>query len=170
MSSLKNKKHKHGLTSSKQSSANKVGKLHWTHLFAIGVLALYFIASKVNLAHALGNQNMFLVFMQIYVFGIFFACLFLYIFSHDKFFPIAREIERTEEKKEKKYLEKYLHHGKVLATFLIGVLGGPVFSSLTARLLINDHWYKYLIIILANIPSTIITAGFGQSLVTILNL
>lgn len=144
-------------------------RFHWTHLFAICVLAVYFIASKINLAHALGNQNTLFVFMQIYLFGIFFACLFLYIFSHDKFFPIAREIEKEEEKKEKRYLAKYLHHGKVLATFLIGVLGGPVFSSLTARLLINDHWYKYLIIILANIPSTVITAGFGKSLVAILN-
>lgn len=151
------------------SKITKHTHFHWTHLFAIIVLALYFIASKINLAHALGNQNVFWVFMQIYLFGIFFACLFLYIFSHDRFFPIAREIEKTEKKKEKKYLDKYLHHGKILATFLIGVVGGPVFSSLTARLLINNHWYKYLIIILANIPSTIITAGFGQALVAIFN-
>lgn len=143
-------------------------KIHWTHLMAVGLLTVYFLMSKFNLAHALSSKDATFAFWQIYLFGIFFACLFLYIFSHDKFFPIAREIERTEEKKEKKYLEKYLHHGKVLATFLIGVFGGPVFSSLTARLLINDHWYKYLIIILANIPSTIITAGFGQSLITIL--
>ena len=79
-------------------------KIHWTHLFAVGLLTVYFVMSKVNLAHALGNQNTFLIFMQIYLFGIFFACLFLYIFSHDRFFPIAREIEKREEKKEKKYL------------------------------------------------------------------
>ncbi len=148
----------------KKITKKKKLKIHWIHIFAVGLLTAYFVMSKVNLAHALGNQNTLLIFMQIYLFGIFFACLFLYIFSHDKFFPIAREIERTEEKKEKKYLEKYLHHGKVLATFLIGVLGGPVFSSLTARLLINDHWYKYLIIILANIPSTIATLSFGQGI------
>lgn len=152
----------------KKITKKKKLKIHWIHIFAVGLLTAYFVMSKVNLAHALGNQNILLIFMQIYLFGIFFACLFLYIFSHDKFFPIAREIERTEEKKEKKYLEKYLRHGKVLATFLIGMFGGPVFSSLTARILINDHWYKYLIIILANIPSTIITTGFGQSLIAIL--
>lgn len=148
----------------KKITKKKKLKIHWIHFFAIGLLTTYFVISKVNLAHALGNQNTLFVFIQIYTFGIFFACLFLYIFSHDKFFPIAREIERTEEKKEKKYLEKYSHHGKVLATFLIGTLGGPVFSSLTARLLINDHWYKYLIIILANIPSTIATLSFGQGI------
>lgn len=146
----------------------KHSHFHWIHLIAVFILGGYFISSKVNLVHALSNKNLIESFLQLYLFGIFFACLFLYIFSHDKFFPIAREIENTEGKNEKKYLEKHLHHGKVLATFLIGALGGPVFSSLTARLLINDHWYKYLIIILANIPSTIITAGFGQSLITIL--
>ncbi|MFZ3301628.1 MAG: hypothetical protein WA152_02875 [Microgenomates group bacterium] len=139
-------------------------KFHWTHLIAVGLLALYFIISKINLAHALSSQNTFIAFLQIYFFGIIFACLFLYIFSHDKFFPVAKEIEKEEEKKEKKYLAKYLHHGKVLATFLIGVIGGPVFSSLTARLLINNHWYKYLIIIIANIPSTIATLSFGQGI------
>lgn len=144
-------------------------KLHWSHLLAVGVLAFYFIASKINLAHALQYQNTAISFLQIYLFGVFFAVLFLYIFSHEKFFPIATEIEKSEEKKEKKYLKKYIHHGKVLATFLIGILGGPVFSSLTARLLLNNHWYKYLVVIVANIPSTILTTGLGKSLVTLFN-
>lgn len=144
-------------------------KIHWTHLFAVGLLTAYFVLSKVNLAHALSSKNTIFAFWQIYLFGIFFACLFLFLFSHEKFFPVAREIEKEEEKKEKKYISKYLHHGKVLATFLIGVIGGPVFSSLTARLLINNLWYKYLIVIFANIPSTILTAGLGKSLITIFN-
>lgn len=144
-------------------------KLHWTHLVAIGLLTFYFVVSKINLAHALSNRNLYFSFLQIYLFGIFFACLFLFIFSHEKFFSFAKEIEKREEKKEKKYLSKYVRHGKVLATFLIGVLGGPIFSSLTARMLINNHWYKYLVVIVANIPSTILTVGLGKSLITILN-
>lgn len=124
----------------------------------------YFVLSKVNLAHALLNENSVVSFLQIYLFGIFFACIFLYIFSHDKFFPIAREIEKEEKRKERKYLSKYLHHGKLLATFLIGVAGGPVFSSLTARLLLNRYWYKYLVVLVANIPSTIITLGLGHGI------
>lgn len=148
---------------------NKKTKLHWTHLMAVIVLAFYFVVSKINLAHALQNKNTTIAFFQTYLFGVFFACLFLFIFSHDKFVPIAKEIEKSEEKKEKKYLKKYLHHGKMLATFLIGVIGGPVFSSLTARLLINNHWYKYIVVILANIPSTILTTGLGKSLITLFN-
>jgi hypothetical protein len=148
---------------------NKKTKLHWTHLMAIAMLVFYFIVSKINLAHALQNKNTTFTFLQTYLFGIFFACIFLFIFSHDKFLPVAKEIEKEEEVKEKRYLKKYIHHGKVLATFLIGVIGGPVFSSLTARLLINNHWYKYLVIIFANIPSTILTTGIGKSLVTIFN-
>lgn len=151
------------------SLINKKTKLHWTHLIAIAMLVIYFIVSKINLAHALQYKNITFTFLQTYLFGVFFACLFLFIFSHDKFLPIAKQIEKEEEVKEKRYLKKYLHHGKVLATFLIGVIGGPVFSSLTARLLINHHWYKYLVVILANIPSTILTTGLGKSLVTIFN-
>lgn len=144
-------------------------KIHWTHFFAVILLSSYFILSKVNVAQALSSKNTAFAFLQIYLFGIFFACLFLYIFSHESFFTFAKEIEKEEEKKEKKYLKKFIHHGKVFATLLIGVIGGPVFSSLTARLLINSQWYKYLIVILANIPSTMLTTGVGKSLVTLFN-
>lgn len=144
-------------------------KLHAVHLIAVFILGSYFVLSKINVVYALTKTSTIYSFLQVYLFGILFACLFLYIFSHEKFFPVAKEIEKEEEKKEKKYLVKYLHHGKVLATFLIGVIGGPVFSSLTARLLINNFWYKYLVVILANIPSTILTTGLAKSLVTIFN-
>lgn len=145
-------------------------RVHWTHLFAVGLLTAYFVISKVNVAHALSSKNTVFTFWQIYLFGIFFACLFLFLFSHEKFFPVAREIEKEEEKKEKKYLAKYIHHGKILATFLIGVIGGPVFSSLTARLLINNLWYKYLIVIVANIPSTILTTGLSNGILKFIGL
>lgn len=141
-------------------------KIHWIHLIAVFILGGYFVLSKANLVNALTRETILLSFTQLYLFGIFFACLFLYIFSHEKFFPFAKEIEKKEEKKEKTYLKKYLHHGKVLATFLIGVIGGPVFSSLTARFLINNHWYKYLVVILANIPSTLFTLGIGWGILS----
>lgn len=144
-------------------------KLHKIHLIAVFILGGYFILSKVNLAHALLNKNMIQSFLQIYLFGIFFACLFLYVFSHDKFFPIAKEIEREEKKKEQKYLKKYLHHGKVLASFIIGAIGGPVFSSLTTRLLLNNYAFKYILVILANIPSTVFTVAASRGLIHLFN-
>lgn len=143
---------------------------HWIHLIAVFILGSYFVLSKINLVHALNNQNIYFSFLQIYLFGIFFACIFLYIFSHDKFFPIAREIEKEEKKKEQKYLRKYIHHGKVLATFVIGIIGGPVFSSLTARLLLNNsNLLKYFIIVIANIPSTVFTVGIANGFVKLIN-
>lgn len=140
-------------------------KFHWTHLFAVAILGSYFVLSKVNMVHALSRGGIVESFSQLYFFGVFFACSFLYIFSHEKFFPFAKDMEEKQKKKEKEYLRKYLHHGKVFGIFLIGAIGGPVFSSLTARMLLNNFWYKYLIVLLANIPSTIITVGIGKGVI-----
>lgn len=142
---------------------------HWIHLIAVFILGGYFVLSKINLINALTNPNIVYSFFQLYIFGIFFACLFLFIFSHDKFFAFAKEMEREEEKTEKKYLEKYIRHGKVLATFVIGMIGGPIFSSLTARLLLKNYAFKYLLVILANFPSTVITVLASRGLVNIFN-
>lgn len=147
-----------------------IHKLHWSHIMAIIVLVGYFLISKAHTIQAMRSGNILNSFIQIYLFGIFFACLFLYIFSHDKFLTFAKEIENRESKKEKKYLKKYIGHGKILATLIIGTIGGPVFSSLTARILLHDYWYKYLIVILANIPSTIITAGLANGIFNTLNI
>lgn len=144
-------------------------KISKIHLIAILILGSYFVLSKINLVHALSNPNFVASFLQIYLFGIFFACLFLYIFSHDKFLSIAKEMEREEEKKEKKYLARYLHHGKVLATFLIGAIGGPVFSALTVRLLLKNFRFKYILIILTNIPSTVLTVAISRGLIHLFN-
>lgn len=150
------------------SKINKVKKhfhFHWIHLFAAFILGCYFILSKANTLNAVVNKDLLNSFVQIYLFGIFFACLFLYIFSHDRFFPVAREIEKRQKEKEKQYLEKYLKHGKILATFLIGMCGGPIFSSLTARILLKNYRFKYVLIVLANIPSTVITVALGKGVV-----
>jgi hypothetical protein len=148
----------------------KKHKFHWVHIVAVFILGGYFILSKINLTYALLNNNIIYSFAQIYLLGTFFACLFLFIFSHDKFFPVAKEIEKEESKKEKKYLGKYFHHGKIFATIVIGIIGGPVFSSLTARLLLNNtNFIKYIVVILANIPSTIITVGLANGFIKFLN-
>ena len=136
---------------------------------AVFILGGYFVLSKVYLAHALSNKNLVESFLQLYLFGIFFACLFLYIFSHDKFFPIAKEIEKEEKKTEKKYLKKYMYHGKVITSFIIGAVGGPIFSSLTTRLLLNNYAFKYVLVILANIPSTVLTVTASRGLIHLFN-
>lgn len=140
---------------------------HWTHLAAVAILAGYFIISKLNLAHALSNQNLFISFIQLFAFGTIFTYLFLYIYSHEKFFPFAREIEKKEESKEKGYLKKYLHHGKMLATFLIGIVGGPIFLSLTIRLLLNNFRYRYLYVFIISFFSTVFTFILGKGFINI---
>lgn len=154
----------------KRNNTKRQKKFHLVHLLALALLVGYFTFSKVNTVHALSSGDFNKAFLQVYVYGIFFGCLFLYLFSHEKFFPVAKDIEKQEEKTEKAYLKKYLKGGKVLSTFIIGVIGGPVFSSLTARLLLNKYWYKYLVVILANVPSTLFTVGIGHSILKFVGL
>lgn len=138
---------------------------HWIHFVAGLILGSYFLLSKINTLYALTNRNYLLSFIQIYLFGAFFACSFLYIFSHDKFLPMAKEIENKEKNKEKRLLHKYIHNGKLLTTVIVGTIGGPVFSALTARFLLDKNHYKYLVVILSNFLSTIITVGLAKPLV-----
>lgn len=132
---------------------------------AVFILGVYFVLSKVNLAHALLRDGFVATFMQLFVFGTIFTYVFLYLFSHEKFFPFAKDIEKQEEKKEKKYLKKYIHHGKILATFLIGTIGGPIFLSLTTRILLNNFKYKYIFVLITSFISTIITTILATGIV-----
>lgn len=145
-------------------------KIHWTHLMAIIFLIGYFLISKAVTLHAFTYVNLIISFMQIYLFGTLFGVFLLYLLSHDKFFPLAKAIEKEENTTEKSLLKKYLHHGKILAVIIIGSFAGPVFSALTARILLNKFFYKYLLIILSNIPATFITLGLGKGFINIFNI
>jgi len=142
-------------------------KLHRIHLIAVFILGSYFVLSKINLVHALSNPNFVISFLQLFIFGIFFSYLFLYIFSHEKFFPFAKELEEKEKPKENIYFRKYLHHGKVLGTFIIGVIGGPIFLSLTVRLLLYRFKHKNLLVLLTIFVSTLFIFFVGKELTSI---
>lgn len=145
-----------------ERATKKSSSLHHIHFIALSILVLYATLSKINYIHALANQSLLTIFFQLYVYGAFFGVLFLYIFSHEKFFSFAHELEKVEHKKEKKYLAKYMHYGRVLSTFIIGTAGGPIFGSLSARLLLSKYRYKYWVVLLANISSTFIAMGIGK--------
>lgn len=147
--------------------AHKHTHFHWIHLVAVFILGGYFVLSKINLVSAIANQNLVNSFLQLFIFGTIFTYLFLFIFSHEKFFPFAKVIEDKEKAKEKTYLKKYLHHGKLLGTFIIGVLGGPVFLSITIRLLLNGLKYKYIFILFTSFVSTLLTFSVSKGLVKI---
>lgn len=142
----------------------KHSHFHWIHFVAGLILGSYFLLSKINTLYALTNKNYLFSFLQLFIYGLFFSYLFYFIFSHDNFFAFAKEIEKKEKLKEKNYIHKYLHHGKILATFLIGVIGGPIFLSLTLRFLLNNYKHKYLFIFITCVVSTLVTFFLGQGL------
>lgn len=146
------------------SKINKHKKFHWIHLASIVIVVGYFLLSKINIVNAMSQDSLINTFIQIYLFGSIFACLFLYTLSHEKFFPVTKDIKRGEEKNVNRLLKKYRHHGKILGILIIGTIAGPIFSSLTARILLKNYRFKYLVIMVANIPSTILTVAFGQGL------
>lgn len=131
---------------------------------AVVILGSYFLFSKVVLVESVVNGSSIISFIRLYSFGAIYACFLLFIFSHEKFFPVATEIENIKRKSEKKYLKKFVRFGKVIATFIVGVIGGPILSSFTARLLLNESPYKYFIVLLANVPATFMASTFGYEL------
>lgn len=139
-------------------------KLHWVHLFAVFILGSYFFISKVNLAHAFLRNSPIYTFLQLFIFGTIFSYIFLYLFSHESLFPFAKDIEKKEEEKERSYLKKYLHHGKILAASIIGTIGGPLFLSLTIRFLLNKYRYKYILVFVVSFVSTLVTFLLGKGI------
>lgn len=129
------------------------------HIQAVLVLILYNIISKANLAHAFIRSDFLISFLQVYGFGVLATFAFLYLFSHEDFFTFARELERNEERGERKYLHKFKHLGKLLATIAIGIIGGPIFLALTLRLFFHKHKIQYALIFLIIFISTLF--GFG---------
>ena len=80
------------------------------------------------------------------------------------FFHFIKEVERQEDKKERGYLNKFKHHGKILATLIIATIGGPIFSALTIRLLLPKYKYPYLLLFIGNIFSTLFSVMIGKGI------
>lgn len=99
-----------------------------------------------------------------FVFGVIAGCIFMYLLSHEDFFHFMKEVEKVEKKTENKLVKKYIHHGKILATFLIFSLSGPVFGTITARLLIPKYRYWFWLLFVGNFISTLITVGIAKGL------
>lgn len=142
-------------------SKNKKQKFKFKsiHAQAVIVFILYNVISKVNFAQALIHNAFLYSFLRVYSFGVIATFAFLYFFSHEDFFQFAKDLEKTEKKKEKKYLNKFHHYGKVLGAILIGGIGGPIFAALTLRVFFHNQKIKYPLIFLIIFISTIL--GFG---------
>jgi len=144
-------------------------KIKSVHLQAVLFLIVYLIFSKVNLVSAIASKSFWVSFLQPFVFGSLSGLVFLYLFSHEDFFPVAREIEKKEKRAEQSWQRKLAHHGKVFICFAIGVLTSPVLCALAVRLLVHKHkfWYKYAIIFFAEIFSTVLNVGLLKGIIKI---
>jgi len=145
-------------------------KIKIVHLEALVLVVFYLFFSKVFLVHSAFSKNNLLTFLIPFVYGSLAGLVFLYLFSHEDFFPVAREIEKEEEKKEEKWLKKLRHRGKLFTSLVIGAFGGPIPGALFVRLLLHKHnfWYKYSIVVFSDLISTVISLGLAKGLVKVL--
>ena len=75
-----------------------------------------------------------------------------------------KEVEKEEKGKERIFLSRYLHHGKIAATLIIAAIGGPIFAALTIRLILSKYKYQLALVAIGNIISTLITVGIAKGL------
>lgn len=135
-----------------------------TLLFTFG----YAFLSRFIFIKAVTNRNIFTSFLVPYIFGLIACVVLLYLFNHEDFFHFMKDVEKKEKKRENKYLKKYYHHGKILASILIGTIGGSFFLALTIRFLLNKFAYKYLIMVIAVFLSTLLSVGLAKGLLSFL--
>lgn len=148
----------------KSNKAVKRGLIRGVHIQAIFFLVVYTIISKAVFIKSITSSNMFIVFLVPYFFGITAGIIFLYLFNHEDFFHFMKEVEKEDGKKEKKYLKRFKHYGKIISTLIIAAIGGPIFSALTIRFLLNNVWYRYILIAVGNIASTLFAIFFTGGL------
>lgn len=146
----------------KSNKAVKRGLIRGVHIQAILFLVVYNILSKYIFIKSVIHADILVNFIAPYVFGVVAGIVFLYLLDHEDFFHFMKEVEKEEKKKENLYLKKYLHYGKVACVLIIALIGGPVFSALTIRFLLNKFKYGYLLIALGNIGSTLLTVSIAR--------
>lgn len=138
------------------------------HLEALLFIIFYIVISKLLFFDFVTNKNWLIYFFGPYAFGVTASFIFLYLFSHEDFFHFIKEMEGEENKKEKSYLKKFKKHGNILATIIIGILGGPIFLALTIRFLLREFSYKYIVILITMLLSTIYSVAVVRGLFSFL--
>lgn len=136
------------------------------HLQAILFLVAYNVVSKTVFVKAIISSSIIVNFLAPYIFGVLSGLLFLYLLKHEDFFHFMKDVENQEKGKEKIFLNKYLHHGKILATLIIAAIGGPIFAALTIRLILPKYKHQLGLIAVGNIISTLISVGLAKGLIS----
>jgi len=136
------------------------------YLKALTAWIFYLVTSNSIVIWAVHTDQLLLAYLIPFIYGSLGGIIFLYLFTHQDFFKFAHEIEKRELKIEKKLYKLFHNHLKVGAVCLTCLVGGPVLSAAGAKLFLTTHKYKYLILILVNIPSTLLTISIGRGLIS----
>ena len=132
------------------------------HLEALAVLGVYFLVSNYVLVSSVANGNMWVSFLVPLLFGVVASFVFLYLFGHQDFFHFIKKFESEERDKEKKYLDKFKHWGKIVACILVSGIGGPIFLALTVRFLFGEKENRYLMAFVATLMSTLLIVAVAK--------
>jgi hypothetical protein len=97
------------------------------------------------------------------------SSIFLFLFSHEDFFRFFGKLERIEKKKEASYLDRFGNYGKIIASILIGTIGGSIFLALTVRILFSTPKEQRRVVFVSVLISTLILFGFGKGIISIMN-
>ena len=138
------------------------------HIQTFFIVVGYLLISKLVFFKFVTGPDLTTSFLGPFIFGVVTSFIFLYLFSHEDFFHFIKEVEKKEEKKEKGYLKKYKHFGKVAAVLIIGTIGGVILAALTVRLLLIHYKYRYLILLISMFFSTIFTVGLAKGIFSFL--
>ncbi len=137
------------------------------HFQAALFLFVYFGLSSLIFSWFVSMGAGHMIFTGPFLYGLVTTFVFLYLFTHEDFFKFLKQIEKTEKKKEDKYLNKYLKYGKYAACLVIGQVGGSIFLALTIRLMFAKSKNKYWIAFVCVLINTIIAVALAKGLLSV---
>lgn len=128
------------------------------------IFVTFVVISYLITFYCLAHPNIIFGSISLTLFNSLSSFVFIYLFNHQNSFPVIKNIELSNQKKQKKYLKRFLKFGKFIATILMGLIGGPILLSLSVKLLFHQHQYRNTVIIsiLTNIIFIIISKGLLQ--------
>jgi hypothetical protein len=145
---------------------SKKGFIRPVHLQALAIIIIYLVISRIVFVKFVTNPSLSVSFLGLFIYGVAGSFIFLYLFSHEDFFHFIKGVEKQEKKKENQYLKKYKRFGKIAAVIIVAVLGGTILAALTARLLLMNYKYKYIILLISMFFSTIFSVGIAKGILS----
>jgi hypothetical protein len=130
----------------------------------ISIVIIYIVLSYLIMLFCITHPNLILSFLVSLIFNLISTIVFLNLFISQNSSDFIKKLEQIEEKNQKKYLQKFLRFGKFLTCIILSLIGGPIFLSLTIKLILNNSHHKYLIAITTCTISNFIFISFSRGL------